>query len=106
MKTFIVVGGDFNTPDSTIKNCVITKDAGITWTYPAIPPHGYRSCVEYINKNKWITCGLNGVDFSNDNGKTWTWISKEGFNVCIKAKKGNSVYLAGGKGKVGKLIEK
>jgi photosystem II stability/assembly factor-like uncharacterized protein len=106
MKTFIVVGGDFNTPDSTIKNCVITKDAGITWTYPAIPPHGYRSCVEYINKNKWITCGLNGVDFSNDDGKTWTWISKEGFNVCIKAKKGNSVYLAGGKGKVGKLIEK
>ena len=23
-KTFIVVGGDFNTPDSTLKNCVIT----------------------------------------------------------------------------------
>ena len=105
-KTFIVVGGDFNTPDSSEKNCVITIDAGINWTYPFIPPHGYRSCVEYLNKNKWMTCGLNGVDISNNDGITWTWISKESFNVCMKAKKGNGVFLAGGNGKVGKLLEK
>lgn len=102
-KTFIVVGGDFNTPDSTYKNCVLTDDGGNTWTHPLTPPNGYRSCVEYFKKNTWITCGINGGDISNDNGYTWKWVSKESFNVCRKAKKGKSVFLAGGKGTIGKL---
>ena len=103
-KTFIVVGGDFNTPDSIIKNCVITSDAGITWKNSSVPPHGYRSCVEYLNKSNWISCGLNGIDISNDDGYTWKWISKESFNVCRKAKNGKSVFFAGGKGNIGKLV--
>ena len=104
-KIFIVVGGDFNTPDSTYKNCVISNDVGKTWTYPTTPPHGYRSCVEYIDKNQWITCGINGADISNDDGNTWKWISKENFNVCRKAKDGKSVFFAGGKGLIGKMSE-
>lgn len=104
-KIFIVVGGDFIKPDSIYKNCVITKDGGNTWTYPLTPPFGYRSCVEYIDDKKWIACGLNGVDISNDDGYSWKWISKESFNVCRKAKKGKSIFFAGGKGKIGKLIE-
>jgi hypothetical protein len=102
-KTFIVVGGDFNTPDSTNKNCVITTDGGVTWQYPLTPPNGYRSCVEYIDKQQWISCGLNGVDISNDDGNTWKWISTESFNVCRKAKNGKSVFLAGGKGRIASL---
>jgi len=104
-KTFIVVGGDFKSPDSTNENCVITNDGGSTWKYPSVTPHGYRSCVEFINKNNWITCGLNGVDITNDNGYTWKWISKESFNVCRKAKKGKSVFFAGAKGVIGTLVE-
>lgn len=102
-KTIIVVGGDFNTKDSTTKNCVITTDLGKTFTAPSITPHGYRSCVIYLNKNNWLTCGLNGTDYSTDDGNTWTWISKEAFHVCKKAKKGKAVFFAGG-GKVGKLV--
>jgi photosystem II stability/assembly factor-like uncharacterized protein len=102
-KTFIVVGGDFNTPHSTEKNCVITFDKGRTWKNPLTPPHGYRSCVEYINKNSWITCGSNGVDYSTDNGNTWKLISTEDFNVCKKAKKGKTIFFAGN-GKIGKFI--
>ena len=102
-KIFIVVGGDFNTPDSTYKNCVITNDGGNTWNFPLTPPNGYRSCVEYINKSQWISCGLNGVDVSNDDGHTWKWISAENFNVCRKAKMGKNVFLAGGKGIIGKI---
>ncbi len=103
-KTFIVVGGDFNTPASSEKNCFITKDAGKSWSAPTTPPNGYRSCVEYLEKNKWITCGLTGVDLSNDNGYTWTSISSQSFHVCRKAKDGKSVFLAGGKGNIGKMI--
>ena len=102
-KTFIVVGGDFNTPDSTLKNCVISFNKGKIWMQPVIAPHGYRSCVEYINKRTWVSCGLNGVDYSTDNGNTWQWISKESFHVCRKAKKGDAVFLAGSNGKIGKL---
>jgi photosystem II stability/assembly factor-like uncharacterized protein len=103
--TFIVVGGDFTKPDSTYRNCVITNNGGSSWNYPKTPPHGYRSCVEFIKENEWITCGLNGVDISNDNGQNWKWISKESFNVCRKAKNGKNIFLAGNNGIVGKLVE-
>ena len=103
-KIFIIVGGDFNTKDAAEKNCVITHDAGLTWIVPDTLPHGYRSCVEYLGKKNWITCGLNGVDYSSNEGKTFEWISKEGFHVCRKAKKGKAVYFAGGGGRIGKLI--
>ncbi|HXS55933.1 MAG TPA: hypothetical protein VN726_07395 [Hanamia sp.] len=104
-KTMIVVGGDFSTKDSVTKNCVITTDGGISWSAPKQGPSGYRSCVEYLKKNSWITCGLNGVDISVDNGSNWKRISDQSFHVCRKAKKGSTVYLAGLNGKVGKIIE-
>lgn len=105
-KSLIVVGGDFSKPDSTEKNCFITNDGGKTWTAPKVPPHGYRSCIEYIGGNNWICCGLNGVDYSIDNGRTWHLISNESFHVCRRAKGGKSVFLAGANGKIGKLVLK
>jgi photosystem II stability/assembly factor-like uncharacterized protein len=103
-KTMIVVGGDFMKKNDTDKNCVLTTDGGATWISPKTPPTGYRSCVEYLSKNTWITCGLNGVDISDDNGMNWKNISKESFNVCRKAKKGNAVYFAGSNGSIGMLV--
>lgn len=103
-KTMIVVGGDFNAKDSVSRNCAITSDAGKTWTSPQVPPHGYRSCVEFLQKKNWISCGLNGVDFSTDDGNTWQWISTESFHACRKAKKGKAVFFSGGNGRIGKLI--
>ena len=102
-KTMIVVGGDFLTPDSTNKNCVITHDAGRSWSYPSTPPHGYRSCIEYLGNREWICCGTNGVDYSSDDGNTWLWVSKESFNACRKAKKGHAVFLTGAHGKIGRF---
>ena len=103
-KTMIVMGGDFTTRDSTTQNCCITTDAGKTFSVPITPPHGYRSCVEYLEKTNWISCGLNGVDISKDEGKNWNWISKTSFNVCRKAKNGTAVFFAGGGGRIGKLV--
>lgn len=103
-KTWMVVGGDFNTKDATTKNAAITFNAGKSWHIPATPPSGYRSCVEYLNKKTWITCGLNGVDISNDDGKTFSKISNEGFHVVRKAKQGKAVFFAGWNGRIGKLV--
>lgn len=103
-KKMIVVGGDFLQKNDTTKNCILSVDGGLSWTYPQTTPGGYRSCVEYLSKNTWITCGLNGVDLSIDEGKNWKSISKESFHVVRKAKKGNAVFLAGNGGRIGKLV--
>jgi photosystem II stability/assembly factor-like uncharacterized protein len=100
----IVVGGDFAKDTSAEKNCYLTHDGGKTWVRPTTPPHGYRSCVEYIGKDNILTCGTSGVDLSTDDGMNWQLISKESFHVCRKAKKGKTVYLAGGGGRIAKLI--
>jgi len=103
VKRLVVTGGDFSKDSATFKNCYYTYDAGKTWHAPKIPPHGYRSCVEFISKSNLISCGLNGVDYSVDGGKTWRLISSTGFHVCRKARFGTTVYLAGGNGRIAKL---
>lgn len=103
-KRMIVVGGDFKADSSRSKNCSYTNDGGQTWETPHTPPHGYRSCVEYFSKTDVISCGLNGVDYSNDGGKNWKWISKESFHVVRASKLGAAIYLAGEKGKIGKIV--
>jgi hypothetical protein len=100
----IIVGGDFTADSLTDKNCFYSNNGGKTWERPKTPPHGYRSCVEFLNKETIVTCGLNGVDYSFDGGRNFYLISKEGFHVCRFAKIGNTVYLAGNNGKIGKLV--
>jgi photosystem II stability/assembly factor-like uncharacterized protein len=102
----IIVGGDFNADSSVQKNCFYTTNGGKTWKAPRHPPHGYRSCVEFLSEKDVLSCGLNGVDYSYNGGKDWQWISKEGFHVCRIAKLGTSIFLAGGNGRVAKVIWK
>ncbi len=102
-KIFMIVGGDFNTKDSITKNCFITTNAGKTWASPKTPPTGYRSCIEYLYKKTWLTCGINGVDITVDDGMHFKQISNTGFHVCRRAKNGKTVFLAGGNGRVGIL---
>jgi hypothetical protein len=102
-KRMIVVGGDFLAPSSTVKNCFYTINGGKTWKAPNIPPHGYRSCVEFLSPKDIISCGINGVDYSDDGGRNWKWVSKEGFHVCRIARNGSAFFLAGENGKIAKL---
>jgi photosystem II stability/assembly factor-like uncharacterized protein len=102
-KKMVIVGGDFLTPASMVKNCFFTINGGKTWRAPNTPPHGYRSCVEYLSPKDIITCGINGVDYSNDGGRNWKWISREGFHVCRIARNGSAFFLAGENGKIAKI---
>ena len=99
----IVVGGDFSKDTLQEKNCFLTDDAGKTWIRPTTPPHGYRSCVEYIGGNNVLCCGTSGVDISYNNGMDWQLITPTGFHVCRLAKNGSGVFLAGSGGRVAKL---
>jgi Photosynthesis system II assembly factor YCF48 len=95
-----IVGGDFSHDTVRYGNSLRIQFHPFVQTPPLNPPHGYRSCVEYLNKNEMICCGTSGVDFSNDGGMHWTLISGKSFHVCRKSKAGKSVFLAGPKGAV------
>jgi hypothetical protein len=100
----IVVGGDFANDTLSTGNCTLITLTPYRAEPAQNPPHGYRSCVEFITEKKLITCGTSGIDISTDGGMNWQLISKESFHVCQKAKMGSVVFLAGSKGKIAKLI--
>jgi hypothetical protein len=99
----VIVGGDFEKDTTASNNCVlIDLNRTIHFTIPQTSPHGYRSCVIYLDKIHLLTCGTSGIDISNDGGLNWQLISKESFHVCQKAKNGKAVFLAGN-GRIAKL---
>jgi photosystem II stability/assembly factor-like uncharacterized protein len=100
----VIVGGDYSNDSLTANNCFISNTGGKTWFAPNTSPDGYRSCVDFLNKETLVTCGTNGVDYSFDGGNNWYAISKEGFHACRYARFGNQVYLTGSNGKIGKLV--
>lgn len=106
-KKGVIVGGDFAKDTISSNNCVLVDFSSPSKTKfkkPQTFPHGYRSCVIYLTKKDLLTCGTSGVDISKDGGMNWQLIAKDGFHVCQKAKKGKAVFLAGGSGKIAKLV--
>lgn len=101
--TLVAVGGDFAADSSSEKTVLLSKDGGATWTAPSLPPKGYKSCVVFLTPTRLVTCGTSGIDISEDGGRTWKHISDESFHVVQRARKGNSVILAGGKGRIARL---
>ena len=101
-KTFITVGGDYMKDSVRYKNY---DEIGVNLYYEDMGsmPFGYRSCIEKLNGNIFIACGSNGVDVFNYQTKTWKNISQQNFNVVKKAKVGTAVFIAGNKGKIGRV---
>ncbi len=95
-----IVGGDFSQDSLRYGNSAQIQIDPFIQRSPLEPPHGYRSCVEYLNDKQLICCGRSGVDISNDGGTTWKLISNTGFHVCRKAGSGNAVFLAGAHGTI------
>ena len=98
-----IVGGDFSQDRFRHGNSARIQIDPFTQRSPLEPPHGYRSCVEYLNDKQLICCGQSGVDMSDDGGITWKLISNTGFHVCRKAKAGNIIFLAGPHGTIAAL---
>jgi len=95
-----IVGGDFKHDTAQYGNSLLVQLNPFSQKAPITPPHGYRSCVEYINENQLICCGTSGVDISYDGGIHWKLISDKSFHVCRKSKNGKAVFLAGRNGTI------
>jgi hypothetical protein len=98
-----IVGGDFLKDTVCYGNSLRIQLNPFVQTAPISPPHGYRSCVEYIDGKRMICCGTSGVDISTDKGIHWKLISDKSFHVCRRSKLGEYVFLAGPNGAIAKL---
>jgi hypothetical protein len=98
-----VVGGDFSLDSLFYRNSLLVQLNPFKQESPLNPPHGYRSCVEWLDEKQIICCGTTGVDYSADGGIHWTLISTESFHVCRRAKKGHALFLAGARGRISRL---
>lgn len=103
-KNLVVVGGDYLRDTLSTDHVFYSIDGGKTWNKPRVPTRGYRECVEYVTKNILIATGPTGTDVSLDGGRSWQPESNEPlFHVVRKARKGDALVIAGGKGKIGIL---
>jgi photosystem II stability/assembly factor-like uncharacterized protein len=99
----VVTGGDYAIDSIPSATCFFSDDGGKTWEKPVSGPFGFRSCVTTVSRSTWVACGTNGVDLSADGAKNWKALSRDSYHVCMKAKKGKMVFLAGANGRIGKL---
>jgi photosystem II stability/assembly factor-like uncharacterized protein len=105
MNQGIIIGGDYSKPLENTSNKAITTDGGQTWTLVSEAQNpNYKSCVQYVpgtQGQEIFAVGKTGVSFSNDAGKTWKEVSKEGY-YAIQFVDKNTAWLSGNN-KIGKL---
>ena len=102
----VVVGGDYQSPDSSLGTAAFTSDGGATWEPAQRFPRGYRSGVAMrrIGKDALtaIAVGTSGSDLSRDGGRTWTPLDATAFNAIQFAPSGMA-FAVGGRGRVARL---
>jgi photosystem II stability/assembly factor-like uncharacterized protein len=99
------IGGDYTNPQDNSVNKIGTTNGGKTWQLVGENQNpGYRSCVQYIpnrHGKELVTVGFNGVDFSNNSGKSWNHLSDEGFYTIRFLN--DSIAYAAGSGRISKF---
>lgn len=105
-KIGVVIGGDYTKPEQNQKNKAMTFDGGKTWELIAMRKHpGYKSCIQFVpnsNGKKLVAVGPSGISYSENAGKNWEEISKEGF-YTIRFLNDSTAYV-GGKNRICKLV--
>ena len=103
----VVVGGDYQSPDSSSDTAALTGDGGVTWQPATRFPRGYRSGVAMRRVNRdsliAIAVGTNGSDVSRDGGRTWSPLDGTAFNAIQFAPSGTA-FAVGGRGRIARLV--
>jgi photosystem II stability/assembly factor-like uncharacterized protein len=103
----VAVGGNYEQVDERTGTAAFTRDGGRTWTASAELPGGYRSGVAVLPggaRPRLVTVGTNGVDVSDDGGRTWQAWRTAGapWNTVAVTRRGR-VWAVGPEGRVGTL---
>jgi photosystem II stability/assembly factor-like uncharacterized protein len=77
--TVVVVGGDYEKPQSAERTAAFSSDEGKTWHLAEAMPSGYRSSVDTFDAG-FVAVGLNGAETSRD-GSHWFHIDSPGLNA-------------------------
>lgn len=104
-KQGIIIGGDFaNDKRSDSAILLFSLYPKVKFSQPITLPAGYKSVVVYLSKSTVLACGTSGVDISTDGGLNWKNISEIGFHVAASSPDGRYAIMAGGNGRIAKLI--
>ena len=102
----VVVGGDYQQPDSSNGTAAFTSDGGLTWVSASRFPRGYRSGVALrridAEHTLAVAVGTTGSDVSRDGGLTWTPLDDTAFNAVQFAPSGVA-FAVGARGRVARL---
>ena len=94
----VVVGGNYQKPGDSDGTAAYTLDGGSHWLRAKVPPHGFRSAVQWSESEKlWITAGTNGSDISRDDGRTWQPLDNGNWNAL------SLPFVVGPKGRIARL---
>jgi len=102
----IVVGGDYQLPDSATSTAAFTTDGGATWQPSGTFPRGFRSGVAVRQRRDEliaIAVGTTGSDISRDGGRTWSPLDGTAFNAIQFAPSGVA-YAVGARGRVARHV--
>lgn len=99
----LAVGGDFEAEDNGVDMSALTRNGGRSW-FNGGDLGGYRSGVDFWRGRTAIAVGPNGSDLTSDGGRSWTPISRAGFDAvqCVR----RSCWASGPEGKVARLRER
>jgi photosystem II stability/assembly factor-like uncharacterized protein len=99
----VIVGGDYQSPDSRNGTAAVTRDGGRSWLRPSGRlPRGYRSAVAVNPRTgQYVAVGPNGSDCSTA-GDDWAPFSAEGFHaVCFEPS--GTGWAVGADGRIARL---
>ncbi|PCJ81170.1 MAG: oxidoreductase [Bacteroidetes bacterium] len=99
-KIGIAIGGDWENQSSNSGNIAFTSDGGLTWELLSENRGpGYRSCVIWRpgTYKECVAIGTKGIDYSLDDGLTWSHISDEEYYTGRFSPNGKYLWLAGNK---------
>jgi photosystem II stability/assembly factor-like uncharacterized protein len=106
----VIVGGNYTKESEAVNNLAVTNDGGVNWSLSK-GLSGYRSVVAYAPSTRKlktiVAIGPSGVDFSNDDGKTWQRAQGPGFDTLsfVRSNLRSPVgWAAGNNGAIGKLV--
>ena len=95
----IIVGGDYQQPDSARASAALTMNGGRTWRLAVTPPRGFRSGVTALRRSRGVIAvavGTSGTDVSYDGGRTWSPLDSTGFNAVQFTPTGIAIAVGGG----------